>query len=184
MEAYWRSHGGAWHDAQLPPTAWTRARVRPANHPALRLAAGAALLATAGDGLLPTVLAPVREGADPVPLLLDAMSWSGRRGVGADRVLAIVANAVVPLALAIAEHSGDTALGDAAANLWERLPAADANEVTRRAQRQVAGESRLTGLGARGQQGLIHLDQTLCQPRRCFECPVGQLVAEGGPTSP
>jgi hypothetical protein len=31
-------------------------------------------------------------------------------------------------------------------------------------------------LGARLQQGLIHLDQSLCAPRRCFECPIAAVV--------
>ena len=179
MEAFWRSHGGAWHDAHLPQTAWTRARVRPANHPAARLSAGAALLNSTREGLVAALLAPVRAGADPVAPLVAAMTWTTSPGIGTDRVRAIVANAVIPFALALAEQSADPALGEAAAAAWERLPAADANEVTRRAQRQVAGESRLGGLGARGQQGLIHLDQTLCRPRRCFECPIGQLVVNG-----
>ena len=33
-------------------------------------------------------------------------------------------------------------------------------------------------LGSRGQQGLIHLDQGFCAPRRCFECPVALRVLE------
>ena len=67
-------------------------------------------------------------------------------------------------------------LTDAAALAWERLPAAEPNEVTRRAQRQIAGAARLPGLSARGQQGLLHLDSTLCAPRRCYECPIAHRV--------
>jgi hypothetical protein len=28
----------------------------------------------------------------------------------------------------------------------------------------------------RGEQGLIHLDSSLCAPRRCRECPIARLV--------
>ncbi|HEU5434067.1 MAG TPA: hypothetical protein VFU81_20525, partial [Thermomicrobiales bacterium] len=59
---------------------------------------------------------------------------------------------------------------------WERLPGLEANERTRRALRQVAGAARIPGLGARGGQGLMHLDVTLCAPRRCFECPIARVV--------
>ncbi|CAA9534462.1 MAG: hypothetical protein AVDCRST_MAG49-155, partial [uncultured Thermomicrobiales bacterium] len=74
---------------------------------------------------------------------------------------------------------------DAAALAWERLPAADADAVTRRALRQVAGDARVPGLGARGQQGLLQLDATLCSPRRCYECSVAhRVLAEDGPHPP
>ena len=63
-------------------------------------------------------------------------------------------------------------LTDAASRHWERLPAPSPNAVTRRAVQQVAGPSPLGKIGARGAQGLIHLDTVLCQPRRCFECPI------------
>jgi hypothetical protein len=176
LEAAWAKHGAPWREALLPPTAWTRARVRPANHPAARLAAGAALLANATGGLVAAALAPVRAGGDPVESLRRLTRTVGHPGIGADRAAAIVANAVLPFACALAEQTSDAALLDAASAAWELLPAAEANEVTRRGQRQVAGEARLSGLGARGQQGLIHLDQSFCAPRRCYECPIAARV--------
>ena len=181
IEAAWARHGAAWFGQTLPPTAWTRARVRPANHPVVRLAAGAALLTAATGGLVAALLAPVRAGADPVAALRDLAAGKGvgggsGPGLGADRATDLIANAVLPFALAYAEHTGDAALLDAAARAWERLPAAAPNEVTRRAGRQVAGDARLGAVGARGQQGLIHLDQSLCAPRRCFECPIAHAV--------
>jgi hypothetical protein len=181
LEAAWARHGAAWHAATLSPTAWTRARVRPANHPAARLAAGAALLANATGGLVATLLAPIRAGADPVEALRRLTRAGAHPGIGADRAAAIVANAVLPFAHALAEQTSDAALLDSASSAWERLPAAEANELTRRAQRQVAGEARLASLGGRGQQGLIHLDQAFCAPRRCYECPVARRVLEESP---
>src|SRR5688500_19988485 len=64
LEACWERHGAGWRDVTLAPTDWTRARVRPANHPAARLAAGAAMLANAPGGLVAALLAPVRSGND------------------------------------------------------------------------------------------------------------------------
>lgn len=178
LESFWRSHGGAWHAMSLPPTAWTRARVRPANHPLARLAAGAALVANSQvhGGLLAAVLAPPRTGTAPLPALRELAGGGDSPGIGPDRAGELLTNAVIPFALALAEQSGDRDLADAAARAWETLAASGANAVTRRAQLQVAGTARLAGLGARGRQGLIHLDATLCSPRRCYECPIARAV--------
>jgi Protein of unknown function (DUF2851) len=177
-EDAWRTAGRAWHDQSLPPTTWTRARVRPANHPALRLAAGAALVANARGGLAASLLSALTRDTDPIQALRELATWNGEAGIGADRAVGLLVNAVIPFALALAEQNGDTHLADAASAAWERLPTAEPNEVTRRALHQVAGPARLTGLGARGQQGLIHLDGALCGPRRCYECPIAQRVLE------
>lgn len=183
-ERYWASHGGAWHAAPLRPTAWTRARVRPANHPVARLAAGAALLAGAPGGLLDAVLGPVRVGADPGDVLRALAGRDGAPPLGVDRAAGLVANVVLPFALALAELTGETGLADAAAGVWERLAPGEGNATVSRARRQVAGEIRLPGLGARGQQGLLQLDTTRCAPRRCFECPIAALVIAEQSTAP
>jgi hypothetical protein len=175
-ERSWRDTGSAWHELQLPATAWTRARVRPANHPALRLSAAAVLVARARGGLVATLLSPLQQGTDPVKGLRELATWDGETGLGEDRAVGIVVNALLPFALALAEQTGDTKLADGASAAWERLPPAEANEITKRALRQVAGSARLPGLGARGQQGLIHLDGALCSPRRCYECPIAERV--------
>lgn len=177
-EAAWRSHGSAWHDATLPPTAWTRARVRPANHPSLRLSAAAMLLHNATGGLLATLLDAVRTKTDVTLRLQELCALPSVTALGPDRANAIVVNAILPFALALAEQTGDHALGEIASRHLELLPAGEPNDVTRRALRQVAGDVRLPKLGARGHQGLIHLDQTLCGPRRCYECPIAALVVE------
>ena len=172
-ETAWERVGGPWRSLTMAPTEWNRARVRPANHPAARLNAVAALLAHSPEGLVPAILTAVRQGMSLPDLLRTRTATPSSPGIGLDRAMAIVTNAVVPFILALAQQNGDHDLHDAGAALWDMLAAADPNEVTRRAQRQVAGKVRLPGLGARGQQGLIHLDQTLCGPRRCFECPIG-----------
>jgi hypothetical protein len=177
IEQAWMHRGTPWHDQAMAPTAWTRARVRPANHPAARLAALATILVNAVDrgGLVAALLAPLYEGNDPIQTLRD-LAMADRPMLGSDRAGTIVANALVPFAVALAEHTSDTTLLDAASSTWERLPAGGANEVLRRTGRQVAGKTTLRRLGARGQQGLIHLDSTLCAPRRCYECPIAHRV--------
>jgi hypothetical protein len=178
LEEAWRVHGSAWQHETLSPLAWTRARVRPANHPVTRLAAGAALIANATGGLASTLLSEMRSSGYPAHLLRELSASPPEVMIGEDRACAIVANGLIPFALALAEHTGDFQLSEATSQVWERLPSAGNNEVTRRARRQVAGSSRLSGLGSRGEQGLIHLDSALCAPRRCRECPIAFLVVD------
>ncbi len=178
IESRWLEHGAPWRDAALSPTPWKRARVRPVNHPVPRLLAAAGLLAAASTrgGTLATILEIVLECTDAVERLRALTGSEGRSRIGADRAIDMLVSGIIPLALALAAHSGDLDLADAASSQWDRLPAPSPNAVTRRALSQVAGRSPLGKIGARGAQGLIHLDTVLCQPRRCFECPVA--VAE------
>ena len=174
LEDAWRDAGAPWHGDTIAPTAWQRARVRPANHPVPRLLAASSILATVSHdaGFLGAMLATMIKDEPPMASLRTLSATAGEGGIGADRALDIVASSVIPFALALASHTGDTALADAASRQWERLPSPAPNAVTRRAARQVAGAAPLPKIGARGAQGLIHLDTILCQPRRCFECPV------------
>jgi hypothetical protein len=174
LESHWLEHGAPWRDETIPAVAWNRSRVRPPNHPVPRLIAAASLVASASvhGGTLATILGLVLERADPIERLRALTGTEGRPGIGSDRAIDILASGIIPLALALAAHSGDLDLTDAASMHWERLPAPSPNAVTRRAVHQVAGPSPLGKIGARGAQGLIHLDTVLCQPRRCFECPI------------
>ena len=182
-EDAWQRHGAAWHDQTFAATTWTRARVRPANHPAGRLAALATVLTKAIDrgGLVATLVASLDHERDPIQELRDLATVDGDPMLGADRASAMIANGLIPFALVLAEQTSDMVLLDAASSAWERLPTSGANEVIRRASRQVAGRVPLRQLGARGQQGLIYLDTSLCAPRRCYECPIAhRVLAEGG----
>ena len=183
LEAAWHDRGGPWRCDELPPTAWQRARVRPANHPVPRLLAAASIVTAAGlhAGVHASLLESLTSDAGPVAALRALAASHDGPGLGEDRALEMVSSILVPFALALAEHTGDAALADAASHHWERLPNAAANAITRRAKRQVAGSAPLSNIGARGAQGLLHLDTTLCQPRRCFECPVAaaELAVKG-----
>jgi hypothetical protein len=174
LEKQWQNRGNPWRADTLSSIEWNQTRVRPANHPVPRLLAAASTLSCASSrgGLLPTVLGIVIEHSDPINSLRALTAQGGTPGIGKDRAIDILASGIIPVALALAAHTGNHALADAAAFHWERLPASSANAVTSRARRQVAGSALSGPIGARGAQGLIHLDTTHCQPRRCFECPV------------
>lgn len=173
VELAWNSFGLPWRDEILLVDKWDRARTRPANHPLLRIHAAAALVHNAepGGGLLSTLLSAVHSG-NPAAAVCELTRTSAVPGIGADRAVEILASGVLPVLFAMASHTGDEALAECASRVWEVLPAPSATSVTRRALQQVCGDAGLRHFGARGAQGLVHLDTALCQSRRCFECPI------------
>src|SRR5918995_4781690 len=154
IESRWLEHGAPWRDDVLSPTAWNRARVRPVNHPVPRLLAAAGLLAAASarGGTLATILGIVLERTDAVERLRALTGSESSSRIGADRAIDMLVSGIIPLALALAAHSGDLDLADAASSQWDRLPAPSPNAVTRRALRQVAGGSPLGQNRGRGGQ--------------------------------
>jgi hypothetical protein len=160
----------------LPSTSWQLARVRPTNHPIRRLVQAAALVAHSSAGLTATLLGPIRNGQDPTTALIEIVAKQGASALGKDRARAIATNILIPFGFALASHSGDSDLGDRVAEVWSALKPGESNERTRRAIRQISGETGLKPLDGRTHQGLIHLDQVLCAPRRCYQCPIGRLV--------
>lgn len=181
----WRAISAEWAITPLPSTAWTLARIRPSNHPIRRLVQAAAFVAATDARLSAELLAPLRAGLDPTSALIELVAEAGAPALGSDRARAITANVLIPFAFAIAGQNGDADLADGVAKVWESLPGAESNERTRRAVHQVTGEVGMKRLGARLQQGLIHLDQSLCVPRRCFECPIAAVVVrESAPRDP
>lgn len=173
IESAWHTIGSPWHADHLRPSEWDRARLRPANHPLLRLHAAAALVhsVTSAGGLLAS-LQTIIQAEDAIQRFRDITGMGAMPGIGADRAIEILASEILPVLFAVASHTGDDALTDNAARLWEKLPAPTATSVTERAMKQVCGDSKLRGIGARGAQGLVHLDTVLCLPRRCFDCPI------------
>jgi hypothetical protein len=173
VESAWLAFGAPWREESLSASEWDLARMRPSNHPLPRLLSAAALAHHAAeDGGLLAAMQSVMQADDPVARFRDLTTAGAMPGVGEDRAIEILASAILPVLFAIAAHNGDETLADEAAHLWEKLPSPGATSVTRRAMKQVCGGATLRAIGARGAQGLIHLDTALCLPRRCFDCPV------------
>jgi hypothetical protein len=177
-----------WHQARkrlaieaIPPTTWELARLRPANHPALRLVQAASLVASADGQPAGVLLDCIRDRRDPTSEIAELVGRNLGLRIGDDRARAIVINVVLPFGYAMSSHTGDQELAACAAELWEALPGAESNERTRRATRQITGDIGIRRQVARIQQGLIHLDRTLCGPRRCYECPIAAAVLIDGP---
>lgn len=173
IERTWAENRG---EAMLAATAWTRARTRPANHPAARLMQLARLLTATQGEPATSLLQCIRDGEDAPALLRRLTRDSGSTGLGAGRATAIAASIVLPVAMAYAHHLADPELEDAVSRAWAALPRSEWSKPARRGLEQAVGDAEIGPIGERAIQGLIHLDRTLCAPRRCFECPVAAEV--------
>ncbi len=176
IERLWRFEFEPDAPDRLPATAWTTARTRPANHPAARLATLANLLAaTHGDPSIRLGEA-IRDGRDPVEALRDLCRSESPPELGRPRAIAIVGSVILPVFMAAASHNEDHELEDAVSRIWAELPRSEWSRPARRALAQAAGDIPIGPIGERALQGLLHLDRTLCAPRRCYECPIAAEV--------
>ncbi len=176
IEHEWTTVSARLESTAIPATTWTMARTRPANHPIGRLMQLSRLLgATHGDPA-PALLECVRHGEDLPHRLRELTQGSDASGLGSGRAVAIAASVVLPVVLAYAHHVDDPELEDAVSSAWSSLPRSEWSRPARRGLEQAVGDAPIGPLGERAIQGLLHLDRTLCTPRRCFECPVAMEV--------
>jgi hypothetical protein len=169
IEAVWR--GQPESIAVLPPSAWQRARTRPANHPVARIATAAALLSALGDDPVSSIVDAVRSGIG-LDKWLVALTSGATAPLGRGRARAMTGTVLIPFVLALAHRHDDDHLADLASAQWETLRRSDWSRSADRARWQVAGNVPLRGIGERALQGLQTLDRTYCQPRRCYECSI------------
>ena len=172
----WLTVSANWAIGALPATSWVLARIRPLNHPIRRLAQFAAIVDGASGRLATELLAPIRSAMDPSENLLELVNTGGAPTLGRDRARTIATNVLIPFAFAQAAATEDHDLAEATSALWVSLKAGEANERTRKGVRQIAGDTGLRRLTERHMQGLVHLTTQLCEPRRCYECPIARIV--------
>jgi hypothetical protein len=173
----------------LSPTLWETARVRPANHPARRLLALAALLANGGaaEGLIAVCLAPLLASPDEPRLIVRALRQTLRppsrllagdaSPIGADRAGEIAVNVILPFGLIYGLRTENDTLVRAAEQTWDAYPATRGNSITRAMTDQLGGPGGLRVRTGRLQQGLIAVYNDRCKARMCATCPVNHLVA-------
>ena len=170
----------------LPQGIWKLWGVRPANFPARRIAAAAALLAGLGEppALLRALDATTANGAI-APFLAarasgywlhhhDLCAGASRMPpayIGRSRAIEILINAVLPAACA----SGDAALEGAARALFAKLPRAAVYGVTRYLEEALASEGVRVPVNARRAHGLLALNRDWCTQGGCGRCPLSQL---------
>lgn len=176
IEAQWREFGSAWHAVPVAPGAWSLARIRPAAHPARRLLAAAVIISAAGDGIVERVvrcLATDRPRRELESWIIGENPWLGK-----DHGLEIIVNVFVPFGLAYGQEAQQPDVADAAAELWQQLPAGRGNSITKATRTQICGEAEVASGSARAEQGLIQIHRNGCQQMRCYECPIAHLALE------
>ena len=133
---------------------WHLFRVRPANHPAVRIGGAAELVARHLERGLAVSLA---DAAKSPRQLVAALSVEGRDGgaapIGTARARDLAVNAVLPLL-----HSVDRGSHSPYLETCHRFPKLQGNEVLREMEEQLLpGDWRPVIDSARRQQGLLHL---------------------------
>lgn len=162
----------------LPATVWALNRVRPANHPARRLASLARLLADSQQsGLLATFLALPLDDGESWLRWLDGV----RPRIGRERSQQIAVNVFAPFLAAYADATGDDGLAERTGQLWEALPGAADDSVARGTLRQIVGDARVPVRLAIEAQGLHQIGRHGCRELRCFDCPIAMLALEREP---
>jgi len=176
VEQEWTIHNARTPAVPISATAWTLARTRPANHPVVRLLQLARLLDVTHGDPAPKLLDCVRQGENLPDRLRSLTEGLDAPGLGSGRAVAITASVVLPVFMACAHHIDDPELEDGVAGAWSSLPRSEWSRPARRGLEQAVGKAPIGPFGERAIQGLLHLDRTLCTPRRCFECPVAMEV--------
>ncbi len=165
---------------------WVLAAVRPANHPARRVAAMATLVAPIVGNGLATWLRSTLHAARATRLLAmavenDGSYWSekfdfGRPSspapqalVGTERAIALAVNATLPCAVALARLAGDRPLYDAAVSIFHGMPAPGQHRVSRQMLWQIL-DRPAAPRRASEEQGLVHAYRQWCQQKRCWDC--------------
>ena len=142
--------------------------VRPANHPARRLAGLAVLLARHRP------LGEVTVEGGPAELIAawTAGRRTGERGapIGPGRAIELLANAVLPWRAARCEAQGDGPGAAAARTAFAALPAPDRYGKLAFLEANLSEDGRPLRLDARGRQGLLALYKSECTQGGCGRC--------------
>ena len=166
----------------LPRGSWQTFRVRPDNHPIRRMGAAVELMRRwlQGPGMLKdlrTAVSKPESARDAAACLIDALEipsmgyWAAhrdfgisRRGrasalIGRGRALDMLATAVVPFLLAVADFESDTRLEGRTRQVYAVLPNPGVSEASRRARHLIAGNrgGQSPRLSARRYQGFLSL---------------------------
>lgn len=184
---------------------WRVDRVRPANSPPRRLAAGARLMSRLlweqGGMLGPFVGSAgssrpeeLAKGWSALLTMPAEGYWSkyadfgqplgsaGKGGaaqaalVGESRAGDMVINVLLPVLTALGDREDVPRLRECAMRVYGCYPKLSENRITRAMAEEALGPRRDGAIkGARRQQGLIHLYRLYCEARRCYECPLSGL---------
>lgn len=177
LKEQWNHLAGKYDLAPMRVSDWNLSRVRPYNHPVLRLAQLATLLHS--KEFLVNRIVACRTAEDVVELFSVEASEYWRhhfvparesvevpKRLGKEKCYILGINLVVPIQMAYADNIGKGELRAAASTLLQLLPAEN-NRYTRKWQQQ-----GLFLQNAVASQAIIQIVTEYCQAERCDICPV------------
>jgi hypothetical protein len=162
------SDNGGLVPARMAPESWRLSRLRPQNHPAVRLAGVATLLQNARPSLSEYLCTAVLECRRPSRLRQKLMAQNGSQHfIGRGRADEIAVSAVLPFVAALAPSA------DQPENLYGVYPSPPANRWTRAMQRMMAEAGHQIKLAtAPEHQGIHLLYHRYCRRERSDHCPI------------
>lgn len=168
--------------ARLPPGSWRISRLRPGNHPAVRLRAVAALLARFAPSLAEGLAGLILSGVGP-PAVVERLTVRDDDGspLGRGRAIELAVSVVIPLAAALAPERSEPGW------LLRRFPSPPSTRWTRSMAALIREAGReVRPRGALDHQGLHALYTEHCRYGRTTGCPVcgGDRVAPAEPEAP
>ncbi len=166
--------------AAMGVDAWKLWGVRPANHPARRIAAAAALLSRLDHPSRALSAIAAAKTADAIALLtVNAVGFWSRHFdvcagpcllplalIGRSRAIEMLVNVVLP----VAASTGDNTLGSEARALYARLPRPAAYGKTKFIENALASMEVPLRITARRAQGLLALERDWCTQNGCGRC--------------
>ena len=172
LKEQWNHLANKYNLSPMRYSDWNMAKVRPYNHPVLRLAQLSTLLHSKEFIVNRIISCQTTEDVeklfcvDFVPAR-ESVNVSKRIGKEKSHILGI--NLVIPIQIAYADNIGKGSLRERAITLLGTLPAEN-NRYTRRWMQE-----GLFLQNAKDSQAVIQIVTEYCQKDRCNECPVMQL---------
>lgn len=159
----------------LPAKSWRLARLRPGNHPAVRLEGTALLLERLGPRPADGLVSAVHRAERPSDLRAYLMAnQNGKVFIGAGRADEVAVSVVLPLVAVLQPET------DEAERMYLRYPSPPVNRWTRVMQDLLEpGGHRFVPRGAAEHQGLHYLYHEHCRGERSRGCPVCDRTRSG-----
>lgn len=160
---------------------WRWMRMRPANFPSLRLSQLAALIhqnhrmfATFLDApSIENILPKLQVFASPYwdnHFQFDKLSEGSRKNLGKDAIQLLIINVIVQVFFAYGVFHNNETIKDRAFMLLESIDAENNQIIQQFANLGVVANDALQS------QALLQLKKEYCDPKRCLECRIGQLL--------
>jgi hypothetical protein len=192
----WKKQKEFYRSSVLHAADWQLFPTRPVNFPTLRIAAASSLIRSIlSEDLFRRIIECLKGAENNPPSLRTLRSllsvpplpyWTSHyqfgsasskplHPLGPERIDIAIANGIVPLALLYARIFKDRVVREGALRVFESLPPAAENSITRLMRDQLMNNQH-DPMSASAQQGVIQLYKFYCTEERCAECDVGRLV--------